>query len=135
MAGQYILSSSITDSIARRFVDSTDVRVPVWLERANEQIERLALTFDIRPNLIITPVHPIVADYGRSVFCSECFLDNIGVNNVETPADEKYRIKYDLYIDKTKILRGQITPEMFDTTSSDLDSDGIAGGGDYFWRG
>lgn len=133
MAGAYIDSTSITDTIAKRFVDATDTRVSTWVTRANEQIEMLALSLGVDETDIYTPLHPVIADFGRSVFCEQCFLENIGVNNIETPLDEKYRMKYDLYVDRIKTLRGQITRAMFDTTTADLDPEEVIGG-NFFWR-
>jgi len=134
MAGTYITSADITDTVARRFIDATDTRVPEWIERANEQIEMLALKNGVDESYIQTPVHPVVSDYGRSVFCEQCFLENIGVNNIESPADEKYRIKYGMYVERIKMLAGQITAQMFDTTVSSLGTEDIIGG-NTFWRG
>jgi hypothetical protein len=131
----YINSTDITDTIAKKFVDNQDLRVSVWLSRANSEIEALALSHDVYPSSIITsPLNPVIADYGRSVFCRDCFLDNIGTNNVETPENEKYLMKFKLYSERVMELSQQITPEMFDTTASSLSAASVTGGG-IFWRG
>jgi len=135
VAYSYITSSDITDTVARKFVETQDLRVSVWLDRANSEVEALATSHDVSvSSIVVSPVHPMIQDFARSVFCETCFLDQIGTNNPEIPDDEKYLRKYDIYKDRIYQLRIGITPEMFDTTQGSLTASDVAGGG-VMWRG
>ncbi len=135
MAYSYITSTDITDTVAKKFVETQDLRVSTWLDRANAEVEALAISHDVAStSIIVSPVHPMVLDFARSVFCENCFLDQIGTNNTDISDEEKYLRKYNLYRDRIYQLRVGITPEMFDTTQGSLTASDVAGGG-VMWRG
>ena len=135
MAYAYIAATDITDTVARKFVETQDLRVSAWIDRANAEVEALAISHDITAAYIITnPVHPMVLDFARAVFCEACFLDQIGTNNTDIPDEEKYYRKYQLYRDRLYTLRTQITPEMFNLAQASMTGAGMAGGG-VMWRG
>ena len=135
MAYAYIAAEDITDSVAKKFVETQDLRVSTWVDRANAEVESLAVSHDVQPADIETdPVHPMVLDFARAVFCEACFLDNLGTNNTEIPDDEKYMRKYQLYKDRIYTLRISITPEMFSLAQASMTGAGMAGGG-IMWRG
>jgi hypothetical protein len=135
MAYSYISSTDITDTVAKKFVETQDLRVSTWVDRANAEVEALAISHDVAStDIIVSPVHPMILDFARSVFCENCFLDQIGTNNTDIPDEEKYLRKYNLYRDRIYTLRTTITHEMFDTTQGSLTASDVAGGG-IMWRG
>jgi hypothetical protein len=130
----YVLSSTILDSVLKRFIDTSDSRVSTWLSRADAEIENVAQILGVNTDDFITPLHPKILEYGRAVFGMLVCLDNIGINNIDSPEEEKYRVKYTIYKDLSNELKSQITYEMFTQESEDIEpSERVAGG--IIWRG
>jgi hypothetical protein len=108
----YIETTEVTDSVVKDFIVRADTRVEQWLTCVDNEVKRLALKQGLFESEILTPLNSIVKEYAVAYFCLIVFRDNIGSNNVDVPAEEKYRVKYDLYVSETDRLKPQCTKEL-----------------------
>jgi hypothetical protein len=130
----YISTADITDSVAKAFVDASDSRLEQWLTNVDNEIIRMALQNDLLEEDILDPLNSIVKEYLVAYFCLLVFRDNIGSNNVEVSSEEKYRIKYDLYVSETERLRPLCTKDIISTEEASVEPVNMTGV-KYFVRG
>lgn len=116
----YIATTDIADSVAKAFVAANDSRLETWLTNVDNEMKRLAFQNELTEDDILDPINPIIKEYLVACFCLNVFRDNIGSNNITTPLDEKYRIKYDLYTAECERLRPMCTRELIATTEADV---------------
>lgn len=130
----YIEATDITDTVAKAFIDNADTRIEQWLTNVDNEINRLAYSKGLANEEILVPINPIVKEYAVAYFCLMVFKDNIGANNVTTPMDEKYKIKYGLYLEEIDRLKPQCTKGLLSINEGDVDAVSMASV-KYFTRG
>lgn len=135
----YGLTSEITDKVIAAFVTASDSRLSLWRTECDNEIDSICEQRGVSVDSFLasgTEAHSKVQEYWRAYFCMIVCRDNIGSNNVDTAADEKYRIKYDIYRDVVDSVRGQLTQEAFLNTVSSSNPIGAGRiGGGVLWRG
>jgi hypothetical protein len=103
----------LTDALALKFVDATDSRLDSWLTKVDNDINYKAMEYGLMTSQILLPLHPRIREYAEAYLCYMIFRDNIGVNNVETSQDEKYRVKFEEYRSELERTRKLLTRDIF----------------------
>lgn len=103
----------LTDALALKFVEANDSRLDSWLTKVDNDINYKAMEYGLLTTQILLPLHPRIREYAEAYLCFMIFRDNIGVNNVETAQDEKYRVKYEEYKIELERTRKLLTRDIF----------------------
>ena len=102
-----------TDAIILSFIAAADMRVGQWLSLVDNDINYKAMEYGLLTSQILLTLHPRLLEYAVAYFSFMVFRDNIGVNNVSTAADEKYRVKFDEYRIEVERTRKMLTRDIF----------------------
>jgi hypothetical protein len=102
-----------TDAIVLGFINAADPRVAQWLALVDNDINYKAMEYGLLTSQILLPLHPRLQEYAVAYFSYMIFRDNIGVNNVNTAADEKYRVKFDEFKIELERTRKLLTRDIF----------------------
>jgi len=108
---EYIVPSDVTNKIFQKFSDGTK---QLYCDRANDELEDLAIVKGVDPADIVTPIHFKLQQYAIHYATSQLAQDNIGFNSKDGFGAE------DIYSDLFKReqyllqnLKQGITPVMF----------------------
>ena len=107
----YISSSDITDSLINSFPSATvNAKITLSDSYFNDFAESKGVmdSGEIKTD----PFHRMCKDWCINWVCREICADNIGVNNNDVAANEKYMIKYEFYKERLQDVQGQITKPM-----------------------
>lgn len=107
----YITAADITDTVITSLATELTAKLllsDAAVEDLAERKEDLAAT-----DIETAPVHYMLKKWAAAWVCREICLDKMGVNNVEFSADDKYKVKYDVYQKLLASYESQITRAVF----------------------
>jgi hypothetical protein len=104
---------AIQDAVVKNFIVANDSRVSDWLDLLDQDINYKAMEYGLLTSQILLPLHPRIMEYARAYFCLMVFRDNIGVNDVNTYANEKYMVGYGLFSRETERTRKLLSRDIF----------------------
>lgn len=85
---EYIVISDVTNKMfGVRFSDPTK---QLYIDRANNELEDLAIRKGVQPEDIVTPIHYKLKEYAIQYSLSIFAQDNIGFNNEDVVGEDKY---------------------------------------------
>lgn len=111
----YFVYTDITDKVISQHITAND---SAYLLEADQEIIDLAERRGVDDAVITSTLHFKLKRYGIYYVCMRVCEDNAGLNNTESPIDDKYFLKLDHYKKKLDNLIPQISSSMF--TDSEL---------------
>jgi hypothetical protein len=103
----------ITDAVVKSFIAANDPRVSDWLRIVDDDLNYKCREYDMIVSQFLMPIHPRIMEYAVAYFSFMAMRDNIGANNVNTYADEKYMVKYEVFRRELERTRRLLTKDIF----------------------
>jgi hypothetical protein len=128
MAVTYITSSDITDQVVAAATSQVTAKLLLVESAVNDMAERKGVQ---STDIYTTTIHYQIKKWCVAWVCQQICLDLMGVNNVEMPDIEKYKIKYDLYTELLNSHEESITYEILTNSTQDNFSRAISSGDLY----
>ena len=113
-----VQQADITDKVVQDFV--TDAIVENWLDSVDNEMLALAAEHNLTDEEIHSPLNPIVREYLIMYFNYLVMRDNIGGTNPESPEQEKYRVKFDIFAKECERMRLRCTEEIIEESDDDI---------------
>jgi hypothetical protein len=107
----YLSPSDITDAVVKQHT------LTAYLTEADAELLDMAESLGVMSSTsIVAPLHNTVKQFLTAYVCMRVCEDNVGVNNLPIPAEDKYEVKRSIYEKKYQALRSRISSPMLTGT-------------------